>query len=348
MREWTNLSEKTDGMTNIKDVAKQAGVSIATVSRVLSNKPHVRPEVREQVLKVIRESGYRPSRIAGNMRNQSSRIIGVLVSDIRNPFFTAIARAIEDVAISHDMSLFLCNTDEDPLKEEMYLKTLLEERVAGVILSPTKENTDSFGVLFESQIPVVTIDRRIEGANIDGVYSNNIPSAQLLTTHLVENGYRNIAALLGLKNSMTGNERSQGYKLALEQHKLKYNAQFVSYVYPSEVEGEEIVTQWLKLPHRPDAILTGNSRLTIGALNAIAAAGLKMPNEIGLAGFDETSWMKHAGPGITVISQPTYEMGRTAAELLFQRMADPARPAREVVLKGKLLVRGSTNHSLDS
>src|SRR5262245_53958276 len=141
-------------MTNIKDVAKKAGVSVATVSRVLSNKPHVRPEVREQVMRIIRESGYRPSRIASNMRNQSSRIIGVLVSDIRNPFFTAIARAIEDVAMSQEMSLFLCNTDEDPAKEDLYVKTLLEERVAGVILSPTRENVAPFASLFESQIPV--------------------------------------------------------------------------------------------------------------------------------------------------------------------------------------------------
>lgn len=329
-------------MTNIKDVAKQAGVSVATVSRVLSNKPHVRPEIREHVLRIVHESGYRPSRIASNMRNQSSRIIGVLVSDIRNPFFTAIARAIEDVAMSQEMSLFLCNTDEDPAKEDLYIKTLLEERVAGVILSPTKENIDSFDYLFESQIPVVTIDRRIEAANIDGVYSDNISASQLLTNHLLENGFRNIAALLGLKSSMTGRERMQGYKLALQENKIKFNPQFATYVYPSEVAGEASMSEWLTSSNRPDAILTGNSRLTTGALNAIAAAGLKIPDDIGLAGFDETTWLKHVGPGITVISQPTYEMGRTAAELLFQRIADPTRPAREVVLKGQLLVRGST------
>lgn len=330
-------------MTNIKDVAKQAGVSVATVSRVLSNKPHVRPEIRDHVLRIIQESGYRPSRIASNMRNQSSRIIGALVSDIRNPFFTAMARAIEDVAISQEMSLFLCNTDEDPAKEKMYIKTLLEERVAGIILSPAIENIEAFDYLLESQLPVVTIDRRIESANLDGVYSDNTATAQLVTNHLIENGFRNIAILLGLKSTMTGRERLQGYRLALQENKIKFNPQFVTYVYPSEVEGEEVVAQWLAASNRPDAIVTGNSRLTMGALNAIAAAGLQIPTDIGLAGFDETSWMKHVGPGITVISQPTYEMGRTAAELLFQRIANPTRPTREVVLKGKLLVRDSTH-----
>jgi LacI family fructose operon transcriptional repressor len=332
-------------MTSIKDVAKKAGVSVATVSRVLSNKPHVRAEVREQVLRVIEEAGYRPSRIAGNMRNQSSRIVGVLVSDIRNPFFTAIARAIEDVAISQEMSIFLCNTDENPKKEALYLKTLLEERAAGVILSPTREDIASFGVLLQSGIPLVTIDRRIVGANIDGVYSDNVQSSYLLTNHLIENGYRNIGTILGLKGSMTGRERMQGYKLALEENKMKLDAQFASYTYPSEVEGEELIAKWFDSPNYPDAIIAGNNRLVIGALNAISARGLNVPRDIGLAGYDETSWMKHVGPGITVINQPTYEMGYTAAELLFQRMADPTRPAREVVLKGQLLARGSTDAS---
>lgn len=330
-------------MTSIKDVAKKAGVSVATVSRVLSNKPHVRPEVRDHVLRVIEEAGYRPSRIASNMRNQSSRIIGVLVSDIRNPFFTAIARAIEDVAISREMSIFLCNTDENPKKEALYLKTLLEERAAGVILSPTREDIASFDALLHSEIPLVTIDRRITGANIDGVYSDNVQSSYLLTNHLIENGYRKIGAILGLKGSMTGRERMQGYKLALEENKIKLDTQFASYAYPSEVEGEDLIAKWLKSQNYPDAIIAGNNRLIIGALNAISAYGLNIPQDIGLAGYDETAWMKHVGPGITVIDQPTYEMGHTAAELLFQRMADPTRSAREVVLKGKLLARGSTD-----
>jgi LacI family transcriptional regulator, fructose operon transcriptional repressor len=329
-------------MTSIKDVAKKAGVSVATVSRVLANKPHVRPEIREQVLRVVKESGYRPSRIASSMRNQSSRIIGVMISDIRNPFFTAIARAIEDSANRQEMSIFLCNTDENHDKEELYLHTLLQERVAGVILSPTRETTEPFDALLKSDIPTVAIDRRIDGANIDGVYSDNVVSAQLLTSHLLENGYKRIGAIFGLKDSMTGRERMEGYRLALAEHSIQFDPSFACYAHPLEGEGEKIVSQWLKADYRLDAILTGNSRLTIGALNAISAAGLIIPHDIALAGFDETSWMRHAGPGITVICQPTYEIGRTAAELLFQRMADPTRPRREVVLKDTLIRRGST------
>jgi len=329
-------------MASIKDVAKRAGVSVATVSRVLANKPHVRPELRALVLQAVSDERYRPSRIAGNMRNQSSRMIGLLISDIRNPFFTAIARAIEDVANQHEMSVFLCNTDEAPDKEDIYLESLLEERVAGVILSPAREGADSIQLLLENNIPVVAVDRRIVGAHIDGVFCDNHVSAQMLTAHLIEAGCQRIGAIFGLKHSMTGRERMEGYLMALAQAGMTTDPTLAIYVHPSEPEGEKIVSAWLASPHRPDAILTGNSRLTIGALNAIAAAGLLIPRDIILAGFDETAWMRHAAGGITVISQPTYEIGRAAAELLFLRMADPTRAAREVVLKGTLIARAST------
>src|SRR5438034_963184 len=137
-------------MPSIKDVAQKAGVSVATVSRVLSNEPHVRPEVRSLVFRIADELGYRPNRIASSLRKRSSRVIGLLVPDIRNPVFVEIARAIEDVANSQNMSIFLCNTDENPAKEQMYLETLLDELVAGIILAPTQEAIESFEFIFKS------------------------------------------------------------------------------------------------------------------------------------------------------------------------------------------------------
>ncbi len=329
-------------MPNIKEVASKAGVSVATVSRVLSNKPNVRPEVRERIQQIIQDLGYRPSRIAGNMRNQSSNVVALMISDIRNPFFTAMARAIEDVANNQDMSIFLCNTDENLEKEQIYLKTLLEERVAGIILSPTRENGTAFEFLIESAIPLVTIDRRITGLDVDSVLSDNVQAAYLLTQHLIQRGYERIGAIIGLKESTTGRERGQGFQLALEDHGLKPDPRFHTYVYPQESEAELIVDEWLQSDERPDAIITGNSRLTIGVLNSIQKRGLVIPQDIALAGFDETPWMRHAASGITVISQPTYEMGKTAADLLFKRIVDPQRPSREVILKGTLIERGST------
>jgi LacI family transcriptional regulator, fructose operon transcriptional repressor len=332
-------------MTSIKEVAERAGVSVATVSRVLSNKPHVRPEVREHVLKIVEELAYRPNRIASNLRKQTSQFIGLLVSDIRNPFFTAIARAIEDIAIENGMSVFYCNTDENGEKEHLYLKNLLDENVAGIILSPTVETRESFKFILEARIPIVTIDRRIEGADIDSVLSDNVQSAQLLTNHLISNGYTRIGAVIGLKESTTGRERMKGYQLGLLENNLELDPQFVTYTHPHEEGGREVVSRWLQAKNRPQAILTGNGLVTIGAMSAISQAGLRIPEDIALAGFDDASWMPYLGPGITVISQPIYEIGQVAAELLFERMEDNSRPPREVVLKGKLITRASSKAS---
>jgi LacI family transcriptional regulator, fructose operon transcriptional repressor len=329
-------------MPSIKDVAAKANVSVATVSRVFSNGPHVRAEVREHVLKVADELGYRPNRIARSLRKLTSHVIGVMVSDVRNPFFVEVARAIEDVANSQGVSVFLCNTDENPEKEQTYLRTLLDEMVAGIILVPTQEKVQNFGVLLERTTPIVTIDRRIEGATVDSVLSDNVHSAYQLTSHLIKQGYKRIGAVIGLEHSTTGRERLRGFKLALEEHGLEFDPEFVSYVSPTEDGSEPVVDQWLESPNRPQAIFSGNGLITMGVINAAYKAGVSIPQGIALAGFDDAIWMRHVGGGITVISQPVYEMGRTAAELLFQRQADPTRAPREVVLKGKLIERGST------
>ena len=330
-------------MSSIKDVAEQAGVSVATVSRVFSNRPHVRAEVREHVLGVAALLGYRPSRIARNLRKQSTNIIGLLVSDVRNPFFVEIARAIEDVANSHQMSVFLCNTDENPEKEQTYLHTLIDELVAGIILVPTQEKVENFGFLLQSGIPIVITDRRIEGAAIDSVVSDNLQSAYQITSHLIKQGHERIGALIGAAKSTTGRDRLQGFKQAMTDHGRTIHEDLIGRIDPTEKASEPIVSQWLASHTPPTAIFSGNSLMTIGVVNAIHKAGLAIPDQISIAGFDDTIWMPHIAHGITVISQPAYEMGRTAAELLFQRMADPLRDPREVVLKGRLIVRGSSN-----
>jgi LacI family fructose operon transcriptional repressor len=328
-------------MPSIKDVAEKAGVSVATVSRVFSDRPHVRAEVRQHVLAVATQLGYRPSRIARNLRKQSTHIIGLLVSDVRNPFFVEIARAIEDVANSHQMSVFLCNTDENPQKEQTYLHTLLDELVAGIILVPTQEKVENFGFLLESGIPIVTIDRSIEGAAVDSVVSDNSQSAHQITSYLIKLGHQRIGAVIGLEKSTTGRERLQGFKRAMADHGLNINEDLIRCIDPTERASEPVVSQWLASDTPPSAIFSGNSLITMGTINAIHNAGLSIPEQISVAGFDDTIWMPHIGHGITVISQPVYEMGRTAAELLFQRMAEPTRSPREVVLKGKLIERGS-------
>jgi LacI family fructose operon transcriptional repressor len=326
-------------MVSIKDVAEAAGVSTATVSRVLSNGLHVRPEVRERVLATVERLGYRPNLVARSLRSQQSSTIGLIVSDISNPFFTAISRAVEDTAYEQGFSVLLCNTDENPEKEAIYLNLMRDTAVAGAIMSPTRQTIANFA---DSNLPfpIVVVDRSISNGDVDAVLLDNVDAAYRLITHLIEQGYRRIAALCS--EMSTGLERQVGYEKALRAHGLAPKSEYMKYVSPKAEAGYAAALKMLDLAEIPDALFTVNSLIAEGALQAIRERNLTIPDDIALVTFDETTWTSLVQPAITLIAQPTYEIGKTAAELLIQRIADPGRPTRQVILKGQLLVRGSS------
>ncbi len=325
-------------MVKIKDVAKEAGVSTATVSRVLSQKPYVTAEVQARVMAAVEKLGYRPNRVARSLRAQQSNTIGLIVSDIRNPYFTDVSRAVEDTAYEHGYAVFLCNSDEDPDKEALYLNLLRDENVSGVILSPTKQTSDDFDAL-SLNIPTVIIDRSIKHGEVDVVMIDNVDAAYRLAHHLIDNGYRRFAALFG-EASTTGRERRQGFEKALREYNLTPVA--LRYLPPRIEAGHEATLAILSGPDRPEAILATNSLLSAGALEAIRELNLTMPDDVALVGFDETTWTTLVQPTLTVIAQPTYEIGQTAMELLLKRIEQPETPARQVILKGQLLARASS------
>ncbi len=327
-------------MASIKDVAQAAGVSTATVSRVLSNGEHVRPEVRRRVMEAVEQLAYRPNLLARGLRSQQTTTIGLIVSDIRNPFFTSISRAVEDTAYEQGYSLFLCNTDENPEKEAIYLNLMRDENVAGVIFSPTRQTAVHF-TSFNLSFPTVIVDRSVGDAEIDMVLLDNVDSAFRLTMHLLEQGYRRIAALCG-ETSTTGRERYSGYEKALSAYGLSPVAEHVKFIQPRSDAGYAAALKLIDASQPPDALLTTNSLLATGAMQAFRERNLSIPDDIALVTFDETTWASLVQPPITLIDQPTYEIGRTATELLLQRIADPGRPTRRVILKGRLLVRGSS------
>jgi LacI family fructose operon transcriptional repressor len=326
-------------MASIKDVAEAAGVSTATVSRVLSNGLHVRPEVRERVMATVERLGYWPNLVARSLRSQQSSTIGLIVSDISNPFFTAISRAVEDTAYEQGFSVLLCNTDENPEKEAIYLNLMRDTAVAGAIMSPTRQTIASFAGSNLS-FPIVVIDRSISNGDVDAVLLDNVEAAYRLITHLVEQGYRRIGALCS--EMSTGLERQLGYEKALRTHGLAPQSEYMKYVAPKAKAGYAAALKMLDLAEPPDALFTVNSLIAEGALQAIRERNLTIPDDIALVTFDETTWSSLVQPAITLIAQPTYEIGKTAAELLMQRIADPGRPTRQVILKGQLLVRGSS------
>ncbi len=328
-------------MTSIKDVAKAAGVSTATVSRVLANNAPIKPETRDRVLKAVADLNYRPNLIARSLRAQKSAKIGLVVSDIRNPFFTAIGRAVEDAAYEQGYSVLMCNTDENPEKEELYLNLLYDENVAGVIFSPTHQfNINS--QTYNQKMPFVIIDRAVDSSDVDMVLLDNVAAAYELTEHLINNGYKKLAGLFG-DASTTGQERSRGFHKAIKDHHLTPVA--AHFIAPRIQQGYETSMALLNQPERPDAIFTSNSMLTAGIYQAARDSKLKVPSDVAVVGFDETTWGALVDPPITVIAQPTEEIGRTATELLFQRIQEPSRSPKTVILKGSLIARGSSAKS---
>ncbi len=325
-------------MTSIKDVAKAAGVSTATVSRVLANNAPIKAETRERVLEAVAQLNYRPNLIARSLRAQKSAKIGLVVSDIRNPFFTAIGRAVEDAAYEQGYSVLMCNTDENPEKEELYLNLMHDENVAGVIFSPTQQFSLASST-YKAKMPFVIIDRAVESKDTDMVLLDNVSAAYELTMHLLENGYRKLAGLFG-DASATGQERSRGFHRALKDYQL--NPVAAHFVSPRIKQGFDTTLALLDGPNRPDAIFTSNSLLTAGAFQAMRERKISVPNEVALVGFDETTWGELVDPPITVIVQPTEEIGRTATELLFQRIQEPSRSPKTVILKGTLQIKGSS------
>lgn len=330
----------------IEDVARQAGVSTATVSRVLSGKPYVSDDLRERVQSAVQELNYRPSRVARSLRVQRSSIIGLIVSDIQNPFFTAVVRAAEDAAYQQKYSVFLCNSDENTEKETMYLELMVAEHVAGVILSPTLGQNDMYRHLAEMGVPVVAIDRRVTNVDMDSVLVDNVSGAREIVRHLLEMGHRRIGAVIGTPASSTGEERLRGYAEALHSYGLDVEPELIRTGMPRIAGGHAFTHELLSLPNPPTAIFAGNNLLTIGALSAIHQRGLRIPEDIALAAFDEMDWTPFVKPALTVVEQPTYALGRTAVELLLQRMEDPDRPIQEVVLPPTLHIRESTARRL--
>ena len=332
-------------MANVKDVADLAGVSTATVSRVLNNHPNVAEETRSKVLWAVKQLSYQPSRVARRLRMEASQILGLIISDIANPFFTSVVRGIEDVAYANEYSLFLCNSDEDPAKEELYIQVLLAEKVAGVVISPTDEGGITCKTLVESGIPLVAMDRRLCRLEVDTVLVDNVQGAYEAVSHLVQLGHRRVGLIGGPVHITTGRERQEGYKKALTEHGLGVDQRLIKIGDFKQESGYRKACELLEMNDRPTAIFAANNLMTLGALNAIHEKGLNIPRDVAIVGFDDMPWAPSLDPPLTAVAQPTYELGCTAANLLLQRIADKGREIVEMKLEPTLIVRDSCGHT---
>ncbi|WP_143590635.1 LacI family DNA-binding transcriptional regulator [Thermoactinospora rubra] len=320
----------------IKDVARQAGVSPSTVSRVLNQGPTVAAELRERVLAAVRQLGYRPNSQARFLRTRATTVLGVIISDITNPFFTSMVRGAEDAASKAGYSVVLANTDEDLEKEQRYIEVAAAENMAGVLLSPASATRTSIALLTERGIPVVTIDRRLQTARVDRVGVNNVKAAQDAVLRLVDQGCRRIGFIAGPTEVTTAVDRLAGYRHGLKAAGLPYRPELVVRGDYRIEGGRSAAHELLGLQPRPDALFVSNNLMTLGAVTALREAGLRYPDDIALAVFDDMSWALGLSEEMTLISQPTYEIGRQATELLLRRVAGENFPPRHVVLSATL------------
>ncbi|MBB6547238.1 LacI family DNA-binding transcriptional regulator [Nonomuraea rubra] len=322
-------------MPTIYDVARAAGVSAATVSRVLNGQRTVDPDMVARVLTAVRELGYRPNAVARNLRRSRTTLWAVIISDIGNPFFTSMVRGIEDVAQQAGYSVVLCNSDEDPDKEETYVAAALSEQMAGVIIS-SSGSVKAARSLLDSPVPVVAVDRELPRGEVDTVVVDNEAGARTATEHLLAAGYRRIACITGPEGVSTADHRLAGYTAALPAEPLVIRTDF------REQGGYDAMAALLSAAERPDAVFVANNLMTVGALRCLADRGVDVPGEMGLVGFDEIPWADLVRPSLTTVAQPTYELGRMAARLLVDRIATPAAKPATVVLPAELRPRQSS------
>ncbi|MQA03090.1 MAG: substrate-binding domain-containing protein [Streptosporangiales bacterium] len=328
-------------MTTIRDVAGAAGVSPATVSRVLNQRVEVAADLRDRVNAAVQELGYRPNGPARSLRKRATTVLGIIIPDVQNPFFTAMVRGIEDTAQRAGYSVVLANTDEDQDKQQRYLEVAAAEQLAGVVLAPARQSNRGLEVLVGQGIPVVTVDRRLRDGPVDSVVVNNHKAAKDATKHLIDRGRRRIGIVAGLLSTTTGARRLAGYKAALKQAGIELDEELVAKA-DFRLEGGYQAAKQLLDRGRPDAVFASNNLMTIGTLQALAEAGVAIPDDVAVVGFDDISWATALRPPLTAVRQPTYEIGARAAELLLGRVAGDAAEPRHVVLSAELVVRGSS------
>ncbi len=315
----------------LEDVARYARVSAATVSRVLAGKSNGRRDVKQRVMEAVELLDYEPNRMAQNLRLQRSHLVGLVISDIQNPFFTTVVRAVEDALSKAGFAVLLFNSDDNPNKEADYLNFLKAEKVAGVIIAPTEHAAQSAPALLKANIPVVTIDRMFSDLAVDSVTTNNREASYELVKGLLGFGHTRIAAILPSMNVTTGRERYEGYRQALRESGVSIFDELVVTGRALEEQGYESAKALLSQSNPPTAFFLGTKFITLGALRYLFEVGKKIPEDVAVVAFDKLDWLPNL-PNIPHAEQSSYSLGETAVQLLLSRMNQPKRSVQNVVL----------------
>jgi DNA-binding LacI/PurR family transcriptional regulator len=344
-----DMEESAGRPATIKDVAAHAHVSVATVSAILNRNKYVSPTLAQRVQESIAALGYERNSLGQGLKKHTSQTIGLIISDITNPFFTSIVRGVEDVANARGYSLILGNTDEDVKKEMGYIHLLESKRVDGLIVSATQGDHAFLRSWPFHRLPLVSIDRLTNDVSIDAVLIDNVGGARQAVEHLIALGHERIGIVTGLAGITTTDERLIGYQQALAAHGIPLDPALIAEG-NSRIDGGERATLQLLTQEaaRPTAIFVTSGLMIIGALQAIAQLGLRCPQDLALVGFDDFAWASVMHPRLTTVCQPTYEIGQKAAQLLFDRLEKRDADPQIIRLQPRLIIRDSCGARLQS
>jgi len=337
MGEGPGVRETQTAMTTIKTVAEKAGVSPATVSRVLSGMANVDPERRDRVLRAVAELDYRPNRLAANLRRQTTQTIGVVVSDIENPHFTQMVRAVEDAAFGRGCRVLLCNTDETADKQRAYLDMLAGERVQGVILAPSNPAGEEIGRLLDLGIPLVAFDRVVDDGRADAVIVDNAEAGRRAAEHLLALGHRRIGFVGGRPEIQTGGERLAGYERAMAAARLDPIVADGGF----RLDGGRRAAGELLDAGDVTALIVANNLMAVGALQAVRERDLPVPDAVAVVAVDDPFWAELTDPPLTALAQPVRRMAESAVRLLFERIGGVRSSPRCLVFDVELRIRRS-------
>jgi len=331
------------GLT-IKDVAAVAGVSTATASRVLSGNPSTSPQSREKVLTAARELDFRPDARARSLRSTRTNVLGLLVPDVRNPFFADLAHAVEQAALASGYSVLLGNADESEARQDRFLETLIDQRVDGVILAPQGDAQGSVTALTRRGIPAIFVDRTVEGLDLPSVTTDGRPGMLQAVAHLAERGHQRIGYIAGPQSISTGRERYGDFTEGMESAGMSLEPELTVFGDFQRESGSAAAASLLGLKEPPTAIIAADSPMAAGAVACLHAADIRIGRDVALVAFDDIDWFSLLNPPLSVIDHSVSAMGETALRLLLE-VIDGGNP-ESVRLPSELVIRDSSAHRL--
>ncbi len=333
-------------MVTIKEVAKLAGVSTTTVSYVINKSRFVSKETRTEVLKAINKLGYRPNIIARSLRSGKTNTVGLIICDLRNPFFSEIFQGIETYMGKEGYNIIVINTNYDFDKEKEAAEIFDAKQIEGVIVVPGGDSNENIKFLIERNIPVVLLDKRVKNINVDIVLVNNVEGSKQLTEHLISLGHKRIGIITGPLSFTTGEERLEGYLKVLKKYSIPEDKDLIKIGDFKKQSGYLLTLELLSLTLPPTAIFACNNLMGLGAMEAIKERKIHIPKEIGLVIFDDLSWFDHVNPPLTVVIQPSFRLGEIAGELLVNQIRKKRKKPKEVMLGVQLKIQESAGEAL--